>query len=65
MPLITVSAAFFFATRHFVDLLNLLTVFRKEIDSQGRLIEMAMATCTLLLVGYQLCMVLYMHYNNF
>lgn len=33
MPLITVATVFFMFVRHAVDLLNLLTVFAKEIDS--------------------------------
>ena len=60
MPLITVSTAFFLMVRHAVDILNLLTVFRKEIDSQGRLIEVATNTALLYVVGYQVCMIVYM-----
>jgi len=33
MPLLTVTTAFFMLVRHSVDLMNLLTVFGKEIDS--------------------------------
>jgi hypothetical protein len=33
VPILTLAALFFFTTRFAVDLLNLLTVFKKEIDS--------------------------------
>lgn len=52
MPLITVATAFFMLVRHAVDLVNLLTVFRREIDSQGRLIEVVTNTTLLYVVAY-------------
>jgi hypothetical protein len=41
VPLISVAAFFYLCCRHVTDSVNLLTVFRKEIDSSGRLIETA------------------------
>lgn len=52
MPLITVTTAFFMLVRHAVDILNLLTVFRKEIDSQGQLIEVATNTALIYVISY-------------
>ena len=59
MPLLTLATAFFMATRHAVDLLNLLTVFRKEVDSQGSLINVTTNTVLLYITMYQVCMVFY------
>jgi hypothetical protein len=41
VPLISVAALFYCICRHVTDAVNLLTVYRKEIDSSGRLIETA------------------------
>jgi len=38
----------------------LITVFRKEIDSQGLLIETATNTCLIVVVAYQVCMMAYL-----
>lgn len=65
MPLITLSAFLFFFLRHCVDMLNLLTVFRKEIDSQGRMIEIAMSSAIAILVLYQIGSIFYCFYNDF
>jgi len=46
--------------RHAVDLLNLLTVFAKEIDSQGRFIDEATNTALFYVVIYQVCMIVYL-----
>jgi hypothetical protein len=60
VPILTLAALFFFTTRFAVDLLNLLTVFKKEIDSQGKLIEMVTSTAYGYVVFYQICMVLFL-----
>ena len=60
VPLITVASAFFVFVRHIVDCVNLITVFRKEIDSQGKLIETASNTALLYVIGYQICMIGYL-----
>jgi hypothetical protein len=65
MPLITLTAFLFFFLRHCVDLLNLLTVFRKEIDSQGRLIESVLSTALAILVLQQIGSIFYCYYNDF
>lgn len=52
VPLITIASGFFVILRHGVDCLNLITVYRKEIDSQGRLIEIATNTALIYVIGY-------------
>ena len=64
MPLITLAATFFFGVRHLVDLLNLLTVYRKELESQGNMIEIAMNSCIVIVVAYQIGMIMFAHFNN-
>ena len=54
--MVTIATAFFCMMRHIVDCLNLLNVNRKEIDSQGELIEAATNTALLVTVSYQICM---------
>ena len=56
IPMVTIATAFFCMMRHIVDCLNLLNVNRKEIDSQGELIEAATNTALLVTVSYQICM---------
>lgn len=60
MPLLTISTAFFMLVRHSVDILNLITVFKKEIDSQGKLIEIATNTALICVISYQICMIVYL-----
>ena len=56
IPLVTLATAVFCLLRHLVDCLNLLNVNRKEIDSQGDLIEAATNAAMLVTVSYQICM---------
>ena len=56
IPLVTIATAFFCMIRHAVDCLNLLNVNRKEIDSQGELIETATNIAFFIVVSYQVCM---------
>ena len=56
IPLVTIATAFFCLLRHVVDCLNLLHVHRKEIDSQGALIEAATNTGFFIVMSYQVCM---------
>ena len=50
--------------RHIVDCLNLLNVNRKEIDSQGQLIETATNTAFFIVVSYQVCMMAFFSVNE-
>lgn len=56
VPLVTLAASIFFLLRHSVDCLNLLTYFRKEIDSSGKLISIVTNSALLCVILYQLCM---------
>eukprot|EP00347_Sterkiella_histriomuscorum_P002304 403368673 len=56
VPLVTLAAAFFFGLRHYVDSLNLLTYFRKEIDSNGKLISTVTNSALMFVILYQLSM---------
>ena len=56
VPLVSVATAFFCLVRHWLDCLNLLNVNRKEIDSQGALIDIATNTALIIIVCYQICM---------
>lgn len=56
IPVISLASALFAFLKHMVDCLNLLTVYRKEIDSQGRLIEVATNSALIIVVLYQLTM---------
>ncbi len=64
IPLVTISTAFFFLLRHLVDCLNLLNVNRKEIDSQGNMIEAATNTAFFIVVSYQCCMMAFFSANG-
>lgn len=64
VPLLSVVTAFYAAIRHGVDCLNLITVFRKEIDSQGSLIDKATTTALIFVLGYQLCMMSFFTINE-
>jgi hypothetical protein len=56
VPLVTVAASVFFALRHIVDCFQLLTYYRKEVDSSGKLISIVTNTALLFVILYQLCM---------
>jgi hypothetical protein len=60
VPIISLASAGYFFLRHVVDLLNLLTVFKHEIDSQGRFIDMATNTVLGYLIVYQVVMLFYL-----
>jgi len=57
VPLVTIAATLFFCLRHVVDCLQLLTYFRKEIDSSGKLITSACNTALNMTLLYQCCMI--------
>ena len=56
VPLVTVASCFFIFLRHFVDCFQLLTYFRKEIDSSGKIIESISNTMMFFVLVYQACM---------
>ena len=56
VPLLTVACALYAFLRHYVDALNLITVYKKEIDSQGKLISTVTNSALVVVFSYQLCM---------
>ena len=56
VPLVTIAGCFFFFMRHLVDCLQLLTYYRKEIDSSGRLISTVTNSALVLVILYQMSM---------
>lgn len=60
VPLVALACAFYAAVRHIVDCTLLLTVYRKEIDSSGCLIESATNCALIFVLIYQLCMMAYL-----
>lgn len=64
VPLVTLAACLFLSLRHLVDCYQLLTYFRKEIDSSGRLISTVTNTALLFVLMYQLCMAAFFIIKN-
>lgn len=64
VPLVPVATAVFCLLRHWVDCLNLLNVHRKEIDSQGVLIDDATNTTLIIIVAYQICMMAFFSFKG-
>ena len=56
VPLVTLAACLFLGLRHIVDCLQLLTFFRREIDSSGKMTSTVTNTALIFVVLYQLCM---------
>jgi len=56
VPLVTLAACLFLSLRHVVDCLQLLTYYRKEIDSSGKLISAVTNSALIFVMLYQLCM---------
>lgn len=52
VPLLTMACMIYAVVRHGVDALNLITVYRKEIDSQGHLISDVTNTVIILVLAY-------------
>jgi hypothetical protein len=60
VPLVALACAFYAGVRHVVDCVLLLTVYRKEIDSSGCLIESATNCALIFVLLYQVCMMAYL-----
>jgi hypothetical protein len=61
VPIVTLAAFLFMSLRHVVDCLQLLTYFRREIDSSGRMISTVTNTALLLVIMYQMCMMAFFY----
>lgn len=57
VPLVSLASAFYVGLKHLVDGLNLITLHRKEIDSQGQLIDATTNSALVFVVLYQLSMI--------
>ena len=64
VPIVTVAGCFFFLLRHLVDCFQLLTYFRREIDSSGKLISTVTNNALLLVILYQMCMMAFFIIKN-
>lgn len=59
------GAAFIFVyLRHIVDAYNLLTYYRKEIESSGKIVDNTTNTALVIIVLYQMCMIAYFALHN-
>jgi len=65
IPLVSLATAFFCLIRHWLDCLNLLSVNKKEIDSQGTLIDSATNTALIIIVAYQIAMISFFSIHDF
>jgi hypothetical protein len=52
VPLVTLAACLFLGLRHVVDCLQLLTFFRREIDSSGKMISTVTNTALIFVIMY-------------
>jgi len=52
VPLVTLAACLFLSLRHIVDCLYLLTYFKKEIDSSGKMISTVTNTALIFVFIY-------------
>jgi hypothetical protein len=59
VPIVTLAACLFFGLRHLVDCFQLLTFFRREVDSSGKLISTVTNTALLFVILYQMCMMVF------
>jgi hypothetical protein len=59
VPLISIAAAIFVYLRHLTDGYNLLTYYRREIESSGKMIDYTTNTALIVIILYQICMTAY------
>lgn len=64
MPMIAMAAAVFIYLRHIVDSYNLLTYYRKEIESSGAIVDATTNTALVIMILYQMCMIAYFALHN-
>jgi hypothetical protein len=64
IPLISVAAGIFVYLRHIVDGYNLLTYYRREIESSGKMIDYTTNTALVICISYQICMTTYFALHN-
>ena len=59
VPIVSIAGAIFIYLRHLVDAYNLLTYYRKEIESSGMLVDKVTNTALIIVILYQMSMVAY------
>ena len=64
VPLVPIAAGVFVWLRHKVDSYNLLTYYRREIDSSGKMIDYVTNTALIIVIVYQICMTAYFSIHN-
>lgn len=64
VPIVSVAGAIFVYLRHIVDSYNLLTYYRKEIESSGRIVDKVTNTALVIVILYQMCMIAYFALHN-
>ena len=52
VPIVSVAGAIFVYLRHIVDAYNLLTYYRKEIESSGRIVDKVTNTALVIVIFY-------------
>lgn len=64
VPIVSVAGAIFVYLRHIVDAYNLLTYYRKEIESSGKIVDKVTNTALIIVILYQMCMIAYFALHN-
>ena len=59
VPMIPIASAVFVQMRNLVDGYNLLTYYRREIESSGKMIDYVTNTALVIVISYQICMTAY------
>ena len=63
VPMISAAGLLFFGLRHIIDSFNLLTIYRKEIDSVSNLFRKVLLYFQFGLIMLQLCMIAFLYVN--
>lgn len=64
VPLVPMAATAFFYVRHNIDGYNLLTYYRRETESSGKMMDYTTNTALLVVIMYQICMIAYFSIHN-
>lgn len=64
VPIVSVAGSIFVYLRHLVDAYNLLTYYRKEIESSGRIVDKVTNTALVIVILYQMSMIAYFALHN-
>ena len=64
IPLVSIAAAIFVKLRHLVDGYNILTYYRRETESSGKMIDYVTNTSLFVIIMYQICTTAYFALHN-